>query len=102
MSEVSRYWVEWRQISVRILHSVGSERRRAGDVAGFKRVQDERDALQERLNAADQRIDVLTDQQAEAIDLLSTSKTNANTQTISSSVSKPQPSINSPLQSQPL
>ncbi|BBP70057.1 hypothetical protein PHLH6_20610 [Pseudomonas sp. Seg1] len=71
-------------------------------MAGFKRVQDERDALQERLNAADQRIDVLTDQQAEAIDLLSTSKTNANTQTISSSVSKPQPSINSPLQSQPL
>ena len=36
----------------------------------FKRVQDERDALQEPLNAADQRIDVLTDQQAEAIDLL--------------------------------
>ncbi|OOH81311.1 hypothetical protein BOW65_09525 [Pseudomonas koreensis] len=60
MSEVSRYWVN----SDGYLYGCNPAWTPEDDELvmwpDFKRVQDERDALQQRLNAADQRIDDLT------------------------------------------
>lgn len=59
MREVSRYWVNGDGY----LFGCSSEWEPKDDELvmwpDFKRVQDERDALQQRLNAADQRIDEL-------------------------------------------
>jgi len=68
MSEVSRYWVN----SDGYLYGCSQAWEPKEDELvmwpDFKRVQDERDALQQRLNAADQRIDELTQRKAEPVE----------------------------------
>lgn len=61
---------EWCQDDVWDACECGHESVRYVLASEFDRVSAERDALQQRLNAADQRIDELTSQQAEAVDLL--------------------------------
>lgn len=62
MTEVKRYHV----FDTGLVEGVSLGRITVVLVADFKRVQDERDALQQLLNAADQRIDELTAQHAES------------------------------------
>lgn len=66
MSEVIRYWVNGDGY---LFGCSSAWEPKDDDVVmwpDFKRVQDERDALQQRLNAADQRIDELTAKPSDA------------------------------------
>ncbi|WP_016773957.1 hypothetical protein [Pseudomonas sp. R62] len=67
MSEVSRYWVNSDGYLYPCSPAWEPEDDELVKWPDFKRLQDERDALQQRLNAADQRIDELTQERESLI-----------------------------------
>ena len=68
MNVVKRYTVERTQMLQHLeSHSLGTVERVVVFASDFDRVTAERDALQLRLNAADQRIDELTQRQGEQV-----------------------------------